>query len=249
MPFEEARLRALAAGAENRVGLWEEILRGADAKVVAEFGVWRGNFAKKLLGACDFIERYYMIDPWAQLADWNRAKNAQTEDFEEIFQEAMAATAFAAEKICVLRGTTKDMIHKIPDQSLDFAYVDGDHTLRGITIDLARVLPKMKPGGLIGGDDFFPKPWPNSPKFEPTMVCPYVIYFAEAHDLPIFSLPLNQYMIEVRGQAGFSFTDIVGQYGDISLSRTADGPPRDKGRNARRAGRQAKRRQRNMAPV
>jgi hypothetical protein len=49
----------------------------------------------------------------------------------------------------VLRGRTRELINQIPDDSLDFAYIDGDHTLRGITIDLVRLLPKMREGGVI----------------------------------------------------------------------------------------------------
>lgn len=242
--IDEAQLRKHMAGAPTRVGLWKNVLQAADARNVAEFGVWRGNFAKQILEGCGFIERYYMVDPWAHLPDWNRAKNFQTENFDAIFEEAMAATAFAAQKLCVLRGRTKDVIHQIPDQSLDFAYIDGDHTLRGVTIDLIRVLPKMKPGGIIGGDDFVPKPWPQSPKFEPTMVCPYSIYFAEACDLPIFALPDDQFLIQNRTESGFSFTDLTGNYGDISLSRGTDEPrPAKRGNALRRARRLARRAQ------
>lgn len=230
MRIDERQLRQLTARAPTRFGLWKTILGSARCATAAEFGVWKGNFAKKILAGCESIELYYMVDPWARLAEWNRAKNVQTENFEAIFDQAMEATAFAAEKRRVLRGTTKQVIHQIPDGSLDFAYVDGDHTLRGVTIDLTRVLPKMKPGGLIGGDDFWPKPWPASPKFEPTMVCPYAVYFAEAHDLPIFALPFNQCLIHVKPGAGFSFTDLTGQYGDISMIRLPDeqGPKKNR---------------------
>jgi len=240
--MEAAQLRRHMAGTATRAALWTSILHEAGSKTVAEFGVWRGNFARRMLETCPFIERYYMVDPWAQLPDWNRAKNFQTENFEEIYQEALANTAFAADKVAVLRGRTKEVIHQIPDRSLDFAYIDGDHTLRGVTIDLIKVLPKMKPGGIIGGDDFLPKPWPHSPKFEPTMVCPYSIYFAEAVDLPIFCLPHDNFLIEVRPEAGFSFTDLTGNYGDISLTRGPDEPRPEKRDNAaRRARRQARR--------
>ena len=33
----------------------------------------------------------------------------------------------------MLRGTTTEVIDRVPDRSVDFAYIDGDHTLRGIT--------------------------------------------------------------------------------------------------------------------
>ena len=138
----------------------------------------------------------------------------------------MAKTAFAESKIRVLRGTTLDVIDQIPDGSLDFAYIDGDHSLRGITIDLVNLLPKIKPGGLIGGDDFAPRPWQHGPGFEPTLVCPFAIYFAEAKRLPIVFLPFNQFMIRNRPKLGFSVTDATGCYTDTALSQLAAGVPK-----------------------
>jgi hypothetical protein len=54
----------------------------------------------------------------------------------------MKKTEFASAKRVVLRGRTKEVIDDIPDNSLDFAYIDGDHTLRGITVDLIKVFPR-----------------------------------------------------------------------------------------------------------
>lgn len=125
---------------------------------MAEIGVWKGDFAKQILHKCDSIERYYMIDPWAKLPDWNKPCNKEQEVFEDIYAQAMDNVAFASERVVVLRGRTKEVIDEIPDESLDFAYIDGDHTLRGITIDLIKLLPKIKKNGFIGGDDFTANP-------------------------------------------------------------------------------------------
>jgi hypothetical protein len=95
-----------------------------------------------------------MIDPWANLPDWNKPFNVAPDVFADIYEEMLARTEFASDKRIILRGRTKEVAHRIPDGSLDFGYIDGDHTLRGITIDLARLLPKIRPGGVIGGDDF-----------------------------------------------------------------------------------------------
>jgi hypothetical protein len=186
---------------------------------MAEIGVWKGAFAKYILEQCEFIKCYYMIDPWATLPNWNKPRNVSTEVFNEVYEEAMCNTEFAAAKRIVLRGTSKDVIDNIPDESLDFAYIDGDHTLRGITIDLIKLLPKIRQGGIIGGDDFKPYPWQHGVQFEPTLVCPYSVYFAEAMDLPIVALPFNQFIIYKKMNSSFSFTDTTGRFNDISLAK------------------------------
>jgi len=209
--------KSISATPQTRSKLWAGILRYAKVKTMVEVGVWKGDFAKNILEQCEFIDRYYMIDPWANLPDWNKPANAVQEVFENIYEEAMSKTAFASSKTVILRGRTKEVIDSIPENSLDFAYIDGDHTLRGITIDLIKLLPKIKESGLIGGDDFIKNPWYHGIHFEPTLICPFSIYFAEAMDLPILALPFNQFLIQKRVDASFSFIDITGNYSNISL--------------------------------
>lgn len=40
------------------------------------------------------------------------------------------------------------------DNSLDFVYIDGDHSYKGVMEDITTWLPKVKPGGIIAGDDY-----------------------------------------------------------------------------------------------
>jgi cephalosporin hydroxylase len=40
------------------------------------------------------------------------------------------------------------------DASLDFVFIDGDHTYEGVLADIKAWLPKVKKGGTIAGDDY-----------------------------------------------------------------------------------------------
>jgi hypothetical protein len=213
-----ALLRALASKAPSRIALWTRLLRTCAVETAAEIGVWRGEFSRQMLRSCPRIRRYFLIDPWARLPDWNKPLNVTQVQFEAVYQEVLSKLAFAADKTRVLRGRTAEVIDQIADASLDAAYIDGDHTLRGITIDLQRVLPKMRRGGLIGGDDFTASPWQHDERYEPTLVCPYAVYFAEAQGLPFFVLPFNQFLIINRPEAGFSLTDLSGGFPRGALS-------------------------------
>lgn len=204
----------------SRFDLWMQVIDEISAKNICEIGVWKGEFAEEILSKCKSISQYNMIDPWANLPDWNKPFNINTQAFGEIYKEAMNRIQPYSEKVKVLIGRTKDRIGDIEDQSLDFVYIDGDHTLRGITIDLHKILPKVKVGGIIAGDDFVNTPWQHSIDYEPTLVCPYAVYFAEAQDLPIVALPFNQFAIQkVSGNESFKFIDLTGMYSDISLNK------------------------------
>lgn len=222
---EDVLIRQAALSASCRFDLWQRLLSIKNPRRVVEIGVWRGEFAAHLLESCASIERYYLVDPWAKLADWNKPFNVSASTFDEIYSEAIKRTAFASKKVVALRGKTQDVLDEIPSGSIDFAYVDGDHTLRGIANDLIRLLPKMAPNAWIGGDDFVRFAWQHGEEFEPTLVFPFAVYFAEAIEAPITALPLNQFLIEPMADLGFSFNDLTGSYMDTSvraavLSRT-----------------------------
>ena len=184
---------------------------------MVEVGVHEGDFASKILKECDSIEKYYMIDPWRHLDNWNKPLNENDDVFEQFLSETKLKTNFAADKRVILRGKTTEVIEEIPDAELDFAYIDGDHTLKGIAIDLIRVFPKIKIGGWIGGDDFSRTVWQHQTTFEPTLVFPFAIYFAEAVGAPIYAIPNDQFLIEKVKVQSFEFIDLTGRYDDIGL--------------------------------
>ncbi len=65
---------------------------------------------------------------------------------------------------------------------LDLVYIDGDHTARGIVIDLIKLFPKVKDNGVIGGDDYVADIFHHDEeRFDPTMVKPVVNGFVAAH--------------------------------------------------------------------
>ena len=194
--FTLSDIAPLIAGSPSRLDLWLRLLRARLLECAAEIGVWKGDFAQAILTSFRTITKYYMIDPWIHLPDWNKPFNVDDRAFEDVYAEALLKTDFAASRRIVLRGRTSAVIDKIPDQSLDFAYIDGDHTLRGITLDLIQMLPKIKHGGLIGGDDFVNKPWQHGSAYEPTLVCPFAVYFAEAMRLTFVALPHKQFLIQ-----------------------------------------------------
>jgi hypothetical protein len=210
----------IAASTASRVELWSQIVRYTQAKDFLELGVLRGRFAEQILRNCPSIEHYFMIDPWKRLDDWNKPTNHPLQStFDEIYAEAMTRTEFAKERRIVLRGKTTEVIDKIPDDALDVAYVDGDHTLRGITIDLIRAYPKVRTGGILGGDDYSASIWHHPENFEPTLVCPFAAYFAESHGAPIVIFPHEQFAIIKPPEDGayFRVTDTTNSYGDRSL--------------------------------
>ncbi|HTS04218.1 MAG TPA: class I SAM-dependent methyltransferase [Candidatus Eisenbacteria bacterium] len=215
----EQLLLECISGTGSRTDLWVDFIHRTHVRKMVEIGVYRGDFAAALLERCAGITKYYMIDPWKHLDNWNKPANQDDTIFEGFFEETKTKTDFAAPRRVILRGKTSDVVDEITDGELDFAYIDGDHTLRGITIDLMRIYPKVKSGGFIGGDDFTTSVWEHKTSFEPTLVFPYAVYFAEAVGATIYSLPYSQFCLQKMETAEFSFVDLVRKYGHVGLQR------------------------------
>src|ERR1700756_2143001 len=46
----------------------------------------------------------------------------------------------------------------IPDGTLDFVFLDGNHEYANVKREIETYLPKLKPGGLMGGHDYYDQP-------------------------------------------------------------------------------------------
>ena len=213
----EFQIQQLAYDSKSREDFWIEFINRFKISVIAEVGVFKGDFAENILKNCKSISKYYMVDPWKHLDGWNKPANQDNDTFSKFYQETIDKTEFAKEKREILRGKTTEVIDRIPDNSLDFAYIDGDHTLKGITIDLINVYPKIKEGGWLGGDDFSETIWQHSYEFEPTLIFPFAVYFAEAKNEEIFALPHRQFLIKKLSNNNFKFVNYTDKYKELSL--------------------------------
>ena len=77
---------------KNRFKLWKNIINEYsqlnNIKInIIEIGVWKGDFAKYILDNCECINKYYLIDPWKKLDNWNKPFNVENQEFVKIYNE------------------------------------------------------------------------------------------------------------------------------------------------------------------
>lgn len=131
-------------------GLVEPIKKLGEDLVGLELGVARAETTIYLLDHCSF-KKYYCVDPWLPYMDWNGMINNQL-----IYDMKVAAfTNMAAypDKIEVVQENSKDAQQRITDESLDFIFIDGDHSYEAALFDMTTYWPKVKKGGLFAGHD------------------------------------------------------------------------------------------------
>jgi len=142
-------------------------LRQLDPTTGAEVGVSRGFLSAHLLH--ELPDLYlYMVDSWQV---WHKStRYYQSRDkaarrgqaaMDKACDEARAKTEFAAERRTVLRMDMHQAAQTIADGSLDFAFLDADHTYEGTKEAIADWWRKVRPGGLLCGHDYGQPNYPH----------------------------------------------------------------------------------------
>ncbi len=76
-------------------------------------------------------------------------------------RRAFETAATHADRCTLLTMSTDEAALLVPDGSLDFVFIDADHSYEAVKQDIAHWLPKVKAGGWIGGHDYHPRRWPG----------------------------------------------------------------------------------------
>jgi hypothetical protein len=83
--------------------------------------------------------------------------NGPDAEHEERHQQALLVALKHRHRCSILRIDSVAAAHTFPDRSLDFVYLDGDHSLAGCTRDIVAWAPKIKIGGILAGHDYYDK--------------------------------------------------------------------------------------------
>ncbi|ELW1648213.1 MULTISPECIES: class I SAM-dependent methyltransferase [Enterobacter] len=112
--------------------------------VVAEIGVDKGDFSEKILNICS-PEKLFLVDAW------------HTERYHDgLFESVTARFSKELEEnvIEIKRGLSVETASQFADRSLDWVYIDTDHSYETTIRELCAYAEKVKPGGIISGHDY-----------------------------------------------------------------------------------------------
>lgn len=161
----------------------------------AEIGVWEGNFSRRILEICEPTE-LHLIDPWMYQPEFGntgfgRKKN---EHLMEVKYQDVVASFKSDPRVHIHRATSEDALNALPDDSLDWVYIDGNHNEPFIGNDLALCLKKVKPNGTIAGDDYN---WQTEASGAPVRRAVEAL-MEELRDKAELTLMANQYIITLK---------------------------------------------------
>ncbi len=118
--------------------------------VGVEVGVYKGHFSEHLLKTWGGI--LYMVDPWRPLDNYIDTSNAK--DRYENINETIKNIEGYDDRGRMMRMTSYQASKMFADNSLDFVYIDANHSYESVKEDIKVWYPKVAKGGYLCGDDY-----------------------------------------------------------------------------------------------
>ena len=144
---------------------WEtlyNLLKNRDHRIGAEIGAFKGATSKYLLENLKNLEFLICVDPWIKYPDFEKViynKKLQKTDFEnDIYKKFLKNIENNKDRAIVYRMFSSEAAKYINNNSLDFIFIDGNHSYEYVKEDIELWYPKVKIGGLVSGHDYWQDP-------------------------------------------------------------------------------------------
>lgn len=123
-----------------------------DYRTIVEIGVFGGEGSAAILAKVKNLEHLYAIDPYMQdlMNEGRKYWRASQENTDELYERVKARFEDES-RITLIRKKSHEAIDDIPE--VDFIYLDGSHSYRVVKEDIRLYWEKVKPGGMLAGDD------------------------------------------------------------------------------------------------
>ena len=127
-----------------------EFFRDMGYVVGAEIGVYKGGFTEKF---CKANLKMYAIDGWRAYDGYNEpGRNFQK---RQDFLYGHTCRVLAPYPSCtIVRKFSMEAVCDFENESLDFVYIDGNHTLKYVIEDIYEWEKKVRKGGVVAGHDY-----------------------------------------------------------------------------------------------
>jgi predicted O-methyltransferase YrrM len=128
---------------------------------LVEIGSWRGRstcYMGSLIKNSNKNVKFYSVDTWEgsdeeQHISFIEELKSQGKTLFEEFQENIKSCGID-DVVIPIQSTSILAAEQFEDNSLDFVHIDASHEYEDVLNDIKSWYPKVKPGGMITGDDY-----------------------------------------------------------------------------------------------
>lgn len=119
-----------------------------------ELGSFKGQFANTILN--NWGGKLLMVDVWRELPHQEYDDASNHREHIDAYSQSMENIKGFEDRAYMMRMKGENACDFIQDKSLDFIYIDANHTYDAVKQDLKLWYPKIKSGGLVMGHDYLP---------------------------------------------------------------------------------------------
>lgn len=159
-PSQKYRLNYMYFGFNSMLKEIGEIFytgKERDLKMI-EIGTYMGE-STMMIACTGLFSTTYVIDPHDGDEEFNKEMKYT---WDEVKEEYRINTRHF-DNITLISDYSFNVINMFEDNSIDFIYIDANHSYEAVKRDLELYYPKLKPDGVIGGHDFNDR-WPGIEK-------------------------------------------------------------------------------------
>jgi predicted O-methyltransferase YrrM len=122
-------------------------------KIGVEIGVYKGKYSKWLLHGVPGL-KLYLVDPWKAYDEYVEQHD---EEGQKVLDEcyAEAQVRLKDRNVEFIRKTSMEAVKDFEDESLDFVFIDGNHSFEYVIEDIAQWSKKVRKGGIVSGHDYW----------------------------------------------------------------------------------------------
>lgn len=129
-----------------------------------EVGSWRGRstafMAVEIANSGKRIQ-FDAVDTWMGSPSEEHHQQDPSVVNDTLYTEFLDNIEPVKQYVRPVRMTSTEAAQSYPDNSLDFVFIDADHTYEAVKQDIEAWWPKVKPGGILAGHDYNPGPDEN----------------------------------------------------------------------------------------
>lgn len=114
-----------------------------------EVGTDHGQYAKQLFEGIPNL-KLSCVDSWSPYTEGNEVHDQANVD--QIYEEAK--NRLAPYNCKIMRMTSMEAVRWVPDESLDFVFLDANHEYEYVLEDIIEWTKKVKVGGIVAGHDY-----------------------------------------------------------------------------------------------
>ena len=141
-------------------GFYDRMAARRDFRVYVEVGCWKGHSVRHLarrLQERDDDAVAYAVDLWGINYLKENAPEEFKDDADFLFQVYNANLVESGVRGIVrdIRACSWDAADRFEDKSVDFVFIDADHSYDSVVRDIRAWHPKIRDRGIIAGHDYF----------------------------------------------------------------------------------------------